>query len=311
MKTGLRYRGLQRPRVGLALGGGGLRGAAHVGVLEVLRDEEIKVDALAGSSAGALVAALYGAGFRGPQFRRLVRDLRQSDVVDSTVNLQTALLMLFKIVADYLHVPLARLLQGPQGLVRGELIERMVGRLCGGRGFAQLSPPVLVVAADLHTGQEVIFGDRPSLARLSNSEDRALLPDVPLEAAVRASISIPGIFVPRQIQNRKLVDGGVATNVPANVLHDLGMDIVLAVDLGYSAQADRNIDNVVEILLQSVDIIGQRGTEAILAQYAHCVIRPQIDGIPLTELHRLEGCIEKGRHAARQALPEIRRLLNG
>lgn len=181
-------------RIGLALGGGGARGLAHIGVLKVLEREGVKISCIAGTSMGGMLGALYTRGLpigeieaevlHFTRFRRLLR------LVDISLRLRSS------------------------GVLKGQRIYRfMTERLGESLTFADLKMPFAVVTTDLNSGREVIL-TQGSVA-----------------AAVRATISVPVIFEPVEFDQYRLVDGGMLNNVPVDVAHNLGADLVIAVDV--------------------------------------------------------------------------------
>ena len=177
-------------RVGLALGSGGARGWAHLGVLQALREKEIEVDVVAGTSMGAVVGAFLSAG-REDVLRELAQDLDWK-----------------RLRPFFWEVSLSR-----SGLTDGRKLLEEFRKMLGLREFRELDLPFRAVATDLDTGGEVVLSSGNLLQ------------------AVRASISIPGLFSPVQIGKRLLVDGGLVNPVPVSVARDMGAQIVIAVDV--------------------------------------------------------------------------------
>jgi NTE family protein len=177
-------------RVGLALGSGGARGWAHLGVLQALREKNIQVECIAGTSMGALVGAFVAAG-REPVLRELAE------------NLDWRRLRQF-----FWEVSLSR-----SGLTDGKKLLEELRKLIGVKEFRELELPFRAVATDLDSGREVVLSSGNLLQ------------------AVRASISIPGVFSPENIGKRLLVDGGLVNPVPVNVVRAMGAQIVIAVDV--------------------------------------------------------------------------------
>ena len=179
----------QRPRIGLALGSGGARGLAHIGVIERLEEHGVPIDFIAGSSIGALIGALYASGTDGAGLRRIASDTTWARIVS-------------------LFDPSLR-----HGLLKGVKLERFIQQNVGGLRLEGCSIPLAVVATDVRSGEAVVFqrGD--------------------LSAAVRASVSVPGVFRPVGLDGRLLADGGLSIPVPAEPVRNMGADVVLAVDL--------------------------------------------------------------------------------
>jgi len=183
----------RRKKLGLALGGGGARGLAHIGVLKVLDREKIAIDVIAGTSMGGIVGALYAAGFSGERIEAEILRLSRSRLE---------------------LVKLIDLRLGATGLVGGGRITEMLTALLGANlTFADLRIPLAVTAVDILTGCEV-----------------DLLEGNVVEA-VRATMSVPGVFSPVEIGPHRLVDGGVLNNVPVDLALKLGADAVIAVDV--------------------------------------------------------------------------------
>ncbi len=179
--------------IGLALGGGGARGLAHIGVLKVLDRAGIPINVLAGTSMGGIVGALYAAGIA-------------PDVIE------TSILSAVGSITDLLALVDVRISQS--GLLKGHRVYDLVASKLGPqRTFASLRRPFAVVAVDTVTGREVVL-------------DEGWVAD-----AVRATMSVPGIFAPVEMGPYRLVDGGLLNNVPVDVVRRLGAGFVIAVDV--------------------------------------------------------------------------------
>ena len=177
-------------RVGLALGSGGARGWAHLGVLQALQEKNIRVDVVAGTSMGALVGAFLAAG-------------REQALRELALNLDWKVLRQF-----FWEISLSR-----SGLTDGKRLLEETRKLLGAKEFRELNLPFRAVATDLDLGAEVVLSSGNLLE------------------AVRASISIPGVFSPVWVGKRLLVDGGLVNPVPVNVARAMGAQVVIAVDV--------------------------------------------------------------------------------
>lgn len=276
-----------RPRLGLVLGGGGARGLAHIGVLRVLEREGVAVDCIAGTSMGGLVGALYAAGV-------------PLSVVEDEVAKMSRLTELIRLVD--VNISAAGL------SVRGRRIYNFMADLLGeDLTFADLRIPLAMVSVDIRAGREVIL-------------QGGLVID-----AVRATISIPGIFEPVELGGYRLVDGGVLDNVPVDVAHSLGATRTIAVDVlpSYSRNvpgiepvetglqlpfAPFQLNEVYQVLMVMIAAL----TESQLRQYPpDLLIRPEIDsGVTLLSgFNRAADIIAAGEAATVAALPAIRALL--
>ncbi len=254
---------LPRPKVGLALGSGGARGLAHIGVLKVIQREGIPVDVIAGSSMGSLVGCLYAAELDWEMVEGLAVHLPRKRWLDLTVP--------------------------RRGFVRGERVREMIRLLTRGRSLEELPIPMGVVATDLNRGEQVVFQTGP------------------VDLAVRASISIPGIFAPVQWQGRTLVDGGVMDRVPVSVVKEMGAGVILAVDVVPRATTVC-IENIFDVIVQTLsvmerEILNQRWVEADV------LIHPDLTDISPTAFTDVEECIRLGEEAARLQIDRIKGLI--
>ncbi len=253
------------PRLGLALGGGAARCLAHIGVLQVLQENQVPVHLIAGTSGGALVGALYAAGL----------DLKWIEELAVRIN--------------WRH--LVRLNLRRDGLLDTEGLERFVATLIKDQTFDQLRVPLTCVAVDLTSGEEVILGD----GRVA--------------PAVRASASMPAIFLPVRYHDRVLVDGGVRNNVPANVARSMGADVVVAVDV---SSRDKRLGeppkNLVQVFMASYDIMQEAQTTRVL-QDADVIVKPDSTQMSGFDLDHVREYVEVGRAAALEALPQIQARL--
>lgn len=259
--------GEERPKIGLALGGGGARGMAHIGVLRVLEEEDIPVDRIAGTSVGALVGGLYAAGVEVETIERLAADVGWGKLTDLGVS-------------GLLNVLLREKLLSTRNMEK--YLERQIGR----KTFEELKIPFACIAADLITGEEILFKSGP------------------VAPAVRASATIPGVFEPMRWRHRYLVDGGIVENVPVSAARNLGGDFVIA-SFVRGEFADNDPSNVMLVLAQAIHIQGEKLVRRQLGE-ADLVISPEVGDILTFDLGRWREAMRKGVGATRGKTPEIR-----
>jgi NTE family protein len=180
----------KRPKIGLALGSGGSRGLAHIGVIKVLEENNIPIDFIAGSSIGAMVGSFYAAGLSIKEIEKIA--------------LSTNWRQVFSVLFDP-HLK--------QGLIGGEKLKTFIEDYINGKKFEDCKITFVAVATDLKTG-EIIILNKGEMAQ-----------------AIRASISIPLVFKPAEINGRMLADGGLSAPVPVEIVRGMGADIVIAVNL--------------------------------------------------------------------------------
>ena len=271
--------GKRKKRVGLALSGGAARGLAHVGVLDVLHQEEIPIDMIAGTSAGAIMGAIYAA-------RK-----------DTNRMLEFALDPSWKKLSSMGDLTLER-----TGFIKGKKIKDLISGFIGGEyDFSELKIPFAAVATDIDTGEEIII-DSGSVIE-----------------AVRASISLPGIFTIVKRDGRHLVDGGLTTPVPIHVVKDMGADFVIAVNVNPDVtkrvgKADKarieakKEPNFLQIAMQSIYITTYALAHNSMAN-ADIAIEPDLGPMTSSDFKLAGKAIYRGREAAEKAIPEIRRKL--
>ncbi|MBO8171079.1 MAG: patatin-like phospholipase family protein [Bacillaceae bacterium] len=248
------------PRVGLALGSGGARGLAHIGVLKVLERHQIPVHMMAGSSMGSLIGAFYACGLDPDMLEKLALNLKRKHWMDVTVP--------------------------GMGFINGNKIKDMIRMLTRGKNIEDLDIPFAVVATDIESRERVVFRRGP------------------IADAVRASISIPGIFVPERIDGRLLVDGGVIDRVPISVVKDMGADIVLAVDVAMNT-ATFKISTIFDVIAQTIDVMEQEIFRHRVAD-ADVMIRPDVGNYSATSYTNLDKIIDEGERAAESVIDQIK-----
>ncbi len=318
-----------RPLVGLALGGGAMRGMAHIGVLKVLKKAGIPIDMVAGTSAGSIVAALYASGYSPERIEKIALGLRACDIFDyGTIHLNL-LLIAGDVISRVLHMPYP--LRSPRGLMCGHRLEALINRYVGkNRLFGQTEIPLGITAVDVRDGTLVVFLEGNTVDYEMKSlmveyrygkdisspvELRTIVPledvflkGMPVAPAVRASSAVPGIFEPVRVGDRILVDGGVRENVPAYVLRRMGAHFVIAVDVGYSGHRVVDISNIFKLLANSFEIVVSESINFKLEHCADVVVRPLIKADPW-DIKRARYFISQGERAAVMALDEIKRKL--
>lgn len=282
--------------LGLALGGGGLKGFAHIGVLQVLLENNIPVFCISGTSAGSLIAALYASGMSPYSMQRLILDLKPSDYID--YNIWGFIKFFLSLYIPSYYAPL-------NGLVKGERIENLVFEWTHGKKLSEVSMPLAITACDIDNGKEVIFTNLDF-----NLENRniIIIKDALLSEAVRASISIPVTFIPRTIQGMQMVDGGVREIVPVNIQLAMGAEYVLAVNLGEETY-EHPVSGLEQIIKRTVSILTYETSKDDEKLFADMIIYPGVASVNLTDLEKAPFIIRKGRKAMLQQIVCLKREL--
>ncbi|UNK51042.1 patatin-like phospholipase family protein [Lysobacter sp. S4-A87] len=290
----------QPPCVGLVLGGGGARGSAHVGVLKVLERERIPVCRVAGTSMGSIVGGLYATGYTPAEMETLIETIDWGDMfVDDPPRAGQPMRRKdadFRYLLD-LEIGYAdgRVVL-PVGIVQGQklllLLRRLTLSTWDVKDFDQLPVPFRAVAADIITGDKVVFEDG----------DLAL--------AIRSSMSVPGAFAPVRIDNRLLVDGGMADNVPVDVVRQMGAQRLIVVDVGSPLHTEETLTNPLAIMDQMISALMAEKVRAQLATLSDqdVLIRPELGDITASEFNRGAEAIAIGERAAEAMLPQLRTM---
>lgn len=260
----------KRPKVVLVLSGGGARGLAHIGVLKVLKEEGVTVDAVVGTSVGALIGALYCAGVDLGKIETMAEDIGWNKLTNlSTPSLVTLIIS--------------------EKLLSTENMEKYVSENIGKKEFYELKIPFACVATDIKTGEKIIFRE----GDVAN--------------AARASATIPGVFEPVEYRHRYLVDGGLVDNVPTDLAKMFDADIIIAVDIRDDF-ARYNTSNVMLVLSQAIFIQGSLLSRESL-KTADVVISPSVSDVSAYELWRGRECMDAGIIATRKAVPQIKKMI--
>lgn len=290
--------GKDRPKIGIALAGGGAKAAASIGVLKVLRREGIPVDAIAGTSMGAIVGGFAAAGYQPDEIEAIFLKNDLNDLFSDTPS--RAFLTQEQKEAGSRHLFQFSLLGASflptSGLTAGQKLTNLLRSKTlapsfkAGLDFDRLSIPFRAVATDIETGATVVIG-------------RGILSD-----AMRASSAIPVVFQPVELEGRLLVDGGMSNNLPVDVVRAMGVDLVIAVDPSSRLETRERLSSLVDIMSQSISIPVRRDTER-QAELADVVVTPGTAAYPFAAFENIAGIIRAGEEAARAALPRIREAL--
>ncbi|MBN2161000.1 MAG: patatin-like phospholipase family protein [Spirochaetes bacterium] len=285
----------RRPKVGLVLSGGGAKGIAHIGVLKVIEKTGLKIDYITGTSMGSIVGGLYAVGYKADMLERLVLSLDWDDLLADAVS-RRSLAIDEKDEHDRYIGSLQIRKSGielPMGYKRGQKLTSLLSILTlhvqDIREFDGYPIPFRCIATDIVTGEAVVLGN-------------GYLPD-----ALRASMAIPSIFTPIEIDDRLLVDGGVIRNLPVSDAREMGADFIIAVDVGAPLYKKEELKSVAEIMDQAVSFLGAKSTQK-QRLLTDVLIVPDIKSFKSSDFKRGKELIAVGEDAARLILPELNNL---
>lgn len=279
-----------QPKTGLVLSGGAARGLAHVGVLKALEEQGVRIDAIAGTSMGAVVGGLYAAGYSVAELERLALTLDWQQVLSDDPPRQDIPYRRKQDDRDFLIKQKLSFrddgsLGLPLGVIQGQnlalLLERLLVHASDTRDFDQLPIPFRAVATDIANDEKVVFRS-------------GHLPQV-----IRASMSIPAVFAPVELDGRLLVDGGMVDNIPMDVARDMGVDRLIVVDIGTPLKPRKELLTVVDVLNQTTTMMTRRNSEAQLAtlQSQDLLIQPPLAAYGSTDFARAEQLVDAGYRA--------------
>ena len=254
----------REPVIAVALGGGGAKGFAHIGVLKVLESHGIKPKIVTGTSAGSFVGSLYASGKSPYQLQQIALGFKESDLRDLTLN--------------------------RQGFLLGQKLQDYVNKNVANKPIEQFPIRFAAVATRLDTGRKAEF--------IKGNAGQA----------VRASCSIPNVFVPALIGGQKYVDGGLISPIPVKTAKNMGADIVIAVDISARPDGTKAM-NMFGVLDQTINIMGQQSINEELQQ-ANIVIQPKVGHIGTLDLKASNETILEGEKATQLKIRAIQKLVS-
>jgi len=284
-------------RFGLALSGGGLRGVAHIGVLKALEEYRLRPSWISGASAGSIVAGLYAYGYSPNQMEELALNLDRRYIDPDVCGIVYGVLQLVmgkEPITD--------------GIIKGKYLERFFNKLTKGAHIREVKIPLAISAVDINTAKTIMFVSSKEKMPPDDHHTQ-YIDDVYLYEAIRASIAIPVIFKPMFIQNMRLVDGGVTENLPIDVLRKMGAKKILGVDLGYSGQIRKGVNNIFEIGSQAIDIMAYQITR-LKSEGIDFILRPGIYDVSLSDVDKIPEIIKRGYEATIENIKMIKKALN-
>ncbi|MBA6068160.1 patatin-like phospholipase family protein [Pseudomonas mosselii] len=290
-----------RPKIGLVLSGGAARGLAHIGVLKALEEQGVRIDAIAGTSMGAVVGGLYASGYSIAELEKLATTLDWQQALSDAPPRKDVPFRRKQDDRDFLVKQKLSFrddgsLGLPLGVIQGQnlalLLESKLAHTADIRDFDKLPIPFRAVATDITSGEKVIFR-------------RGHLPQV-----IRASMSIPAVFAPVELDGRLLVDGGMTDNIPVDVVREMGVDLAIVVDIGTPLRNRKQLATVVDVLNQSITLMTRRNSEEQLASLRRedILVQPPLSAFGVTDFGRARDMIDAGYRATRALDPRLAAL---
>lgn len=275
-------------KIGLALSGGGVRGAAHIGVLKALEENGIKIDAVAGTSIGSIVASLYAMGYTPDKmleiFKYSAKEIMKTDARHFAGNLKTS-----KRLLGY-------------GLLSGENIEIAIRECASAKGIRKLEDirmPISIPTVDIVESKKYVFTN-------ADINEENYIKEALVEKAVRASSSYPGIFAPCEYLGHKFVDGGILDNIPTDEVKKLGVDKVLTIKL--STGNNYVPKNIYEVAFKAIDILCDARSEEIIKE-SDFVLDLDVSEASVFNIKKIDYCYNVGYNETIKNIKQIKKIL--
>lgn len=279
-------------RLGVALGGGGAKGLAHIGVLETLEENRIRLNYVAGTSIGAIVGAIYCLQGGAQNLREITQSIIESEefkklelgkfYTQGTNKFETFKKKLFE---KYYYGTLLF----KKSILKIEATEKLLKRIFADKTFSDLKIPFVCNSLDINSGNEVIFTSGP------------------LYRAVWASCAIPGVFPALYNYEKILIDGGTINNIPIEPLKEIGAKVIIAVYLGDIPKFNKEPDTGFLITQRALSFMKYHLDKRIL-KLADCVVNPDVNEYHWADFTNLKDLIQKGREAVLQNIERIKQI---
>ena len=282
-------------KVGLVLSGGGAKGFAHIGVLKVLEEANIKIDFIGGTSMGAIIGGLYASGYNASQIDSIFRTTDFEAVIQDQVPRSSKNYYIKRNDERYaLALPVDNFRIGvptafSKGLYNYNLLSKLLHSARDIKDFSKLPIPFLCIATDIETGDEILL-------------NKGYLPQ-----AIVASAAFPSLFAPVEIDGRLLVDGGIKNNYPIEEVKKMGANFIIGVDVQDGLQSRENLTGATKILVQVTNLSISEGMSQKIKQ-TDIYIKPDIKNYGVVSFTEGNQIIEKGAEAAEKVMDQLKEI---
>jgi NTE family protein len=283
----------ERPRIGLALSGGAALGLTEIGVIKWMEENHIPVDRIAGTSMGSIIGSMYATGMTPEEIQKFAEKIDWDQAFLPEPGYAEISYRRKQDRRDFLVATALGLkhgLRGPNGLNSGQaaglLLDRIAIANAGITNFDDLPIPFRCVATDMRSGEAIVLRD-------------GFLAD-----AVRASMAIPGVFTPVELNGRILADGGMVQNIPVETVRDMGADTVIAIELHYPPADIGKLGTLVGVLSRAIDVMITQNEHHSLA-FAKAKVRVEMKGFAITDYNRVDELVQLGYKAAASQAAEL------
>ena len=282
---------MSKPYLGLALGGGGSRGVAHIGALQALHSSGISPDIIAGTSSGSTIGAMYAASLDPFWIENRFRKFMETDLFfkfrsGSLIDGRNEETFLEKVTTKVKQHYMVALGLNKSYVAKREVIEKAVNFLVPCNAFSELKIPMEIVAVDIQSGEEIIYHEGN------------------LKESIIQSSSIPGFFEPTLKDEKIIVDGGVSSPIPIETLKNK-VSTIMAVDITNSMLKPLKSPNMIEIMRRS-DIITSLKLKAKLSSEADILVKPDVAGIHWSDFENFNKLLYSGKSAMEKILNRMK-----
>ena len=284
-------------KLGLALSGGGIRGIAHAGVLKALEENNIKIDAIGGTSSGSIIATLYAMGYS-PYYIYILFKKYAKDIVNQNSILKVTSIGNF----------MANKKGNFQGFYTGEEIENGFNNIALRKGVKKISDikmPIVIPTVDVQDSKKYIITNKIPEKSSPNTE---YINNIDIGKAIRASSSFPVVFSPCEYNKHRFLDGGILDNFPTTEVKKQGVDKTITVNFK-ADDIDEN-SNIMDIVMRTIDIMGNKISEENISN-SDMVLTIKTDKIGLLETEKLDECYKYGYRQTIEQIDKIKEIIKG
>ena len=283
----------KRPKIGLALGAGGARGLAHIGILRILEQENIPIDYIAGTSAGALIGAMYALNPDAAAVeKKLLKYINSTGYkkarLERITNGKDADSLFSHLVTFLKERVIINLAPSRISLISNKKLKQALSSMIEDTVFEKTKIPFCAVASDLISGKEVVLNSGSIIT------------------AIISSGSIPGFLPPVSLTDYFLLDGSVIQSVPVKTAFEMGADVVLAVDVSQNLEKKSEFDNILEVMNRTSQMTSKALTDLQLKE-SDIILKPKVGQYHWSEFDYINIIINEGVREARELLPEIKK----
>lgn len=274
-------------KIGIALSGGGMRGIAHAGVLQALKENNISIDIIGGTSAGSMIATLYALGYEPKEILQLFQKYAKKIAGNSKISFVNSIIK-----------------RNGQGLRDGKELEDIYNDIANKKGIKKINEikmPLVIPCVDILDNNEYIFTNYVPL-----ENEHHYITDIEIGKAVRASSSFPAVFNPCNMKQHFFMDGGAVDNVPVKEVRKQGADKVIAVK--FESDPINEKSNMIDIVMKTIDIMGNKIAEEGL-KTSDCILNIGTDKMGLLDTDKLENCFNQGYQTTISNLNKIYNII--